>query len=77
MRNYPAEYYATEKNPISLVGYTASLVLMTAGIAQLVVAGVALAKGDATKFDLVLGPGVVVCGGVAAYGYLKDAGVVY
>lgn len=77
MKNYPAEYYATEKNPVNLVGYTAALVLMAAGAAQIAIASMAVLRGDTTKFDLILGPGVIVCGGVAAYGYLKEAGVVY
>lgn len=85
MKNYPAEYYAVEKNPVNLVGYTAALVLMAAGAAQIAMISMAILRGDEslkvlrnrTKFDLVLGPGVIVCGGVAAYGYLKEAGVVY
>ena len=77
MENYPAKFYATEKDPVNIVGYTAALGLMAAGAVQIVMAGASLLKGDATKFDMVLGPGVIVCGGVAAYGYLKEAGVIY
>lgn len=77
MENYPAKFYATEKDPINLVGYTAALGLMAAGAIQIVMAGASAVKGDLTKFDMVLGPGVFVCGGIAAYGYLKESGVIY
>lgn len=77
MTNYPAKFYATEKDPVNIVGYTAALGLMLAGSVQIVMAGVSAVRGDLTKFDMVLGPGVLVCGGVAAYGYLKEAGVIY
>ena len=77
MENYPVKFYETEKDPTKIVGYTAALGLMAAGAIQIVMAGVSAVKGDATKFDMVLGPGVFVCGGLAAYAYLKDSGVIY
>ena len=57
-KNYPVKFYETEKDPTKIVGYTAALGLMAAGAIQIVMAGVSAVKGDATKFDMVLGPGV-------------------
>ena len=70
---------------MNLVGYTAALVLMAAGAVQIATISMAILRGDESlkvlrnriNFDLLLGSGVIVCGGAAAYGYLKEAGVVY
>lgn len=77
MKNYPAIFYKTEKKPIHLVGYTLALALMGVGILETAHSIPYIVKGQSNLTGMLLGPVVVVAGGVSAYAYLKEAKVVY
>ena len=75
MKNYPAEYYASEKSPIHLAGYTLALGMMAVGAVETIQS--VYAKMTNGNSNMILGPAVLVAGGATAYLYLKEAGVVY
>lgn len=75
MKNYPAEYYANEKSPLHLAGYTLSLGMMAVGALE-TIHGIYYKIKDGES-NMILGPAVLVAGGATAYLYLKEAGVVY
>jgi len=77
MKNYPAIFYKTEKKPIHLVGYTLALALMGVGLLETAHSIPYIVKGQSNLTGMLLGPVVVVAGGVSAYAYLKEAKVVY
>jgi len=73
----PKKYYATEKKPIHLIGYTLSLGLMGIGALETVHALPYVIRKQSNLVGLTLGPIVIACGAVAATMYLKEAGVDY
>tara|TARA_B110001452_G_scaffold265439_1_gene270100 strand:+ start:6652 stop:6897 length:246 start_codon:yes stop_codon:yes gene_type:complete len=73
----PKKYYATEKKLIHKIGYTLALGLMTVGVLETAHSIPYIIKGESNLTGMVLGPVVVACGGVAAFAYLKEAGVDY
>jgi hypothetical protein len=77
MKNYPAIFYKTEKKPIHLIGYTVALALMGVGLLETAHSIPYIVKGESNLTGMLLGPVVVVAGGVSAYAYLKEAKVVY
>ena len=77
MKNYPAIFYKTEKKPIHLIGYTVALALMGVGLLETAHSIPYIVKGQSNLTGMLLGPVVVVAGGVSAYAYLKEAKVVY
>jgi len=77
MKNYPAIFYKTEKKPIHLVGYTLALALMGVGLLETAHSIPYIVKGESNLTGMLLGPVVIVAGGVSAYAYLKEAKVVY
>ena len=75
MKNYPKEFYATEKKPLHIAGYTLALGLMAIGVAE-------TGHGLYYQFmseggNLWLGPLTLVAAGITAWVYLKEAKVVY
>jgi hypothetical protein len=77
MKNYPKEFYAKEKKPIHVIGYTVALGMMGIGAAETVHSLPYIVKGESNLIGIVLGPIGIVAGGVVAFAYLKKAGVVY
>ena len=77
MKNYPAIFYKTEKKPIHLVGYTLALALMGVGLLETAHSIPYIVKGESNLTGMLLGPVVILAGGVSAYAYLKEAKVVY
>jgi len=77
MKNYPAIFYKTEKKPIHLIGYTVALALMGVGVLETIHSIPYIVKGESNLTGMLLGPVVIVAGGVSAYAYLKEAKVVY
>ncbi len=73
----PKKYYATEKKMIHRVGYTLALGLMAVGVLETAHSIPYIVKGESNLTGMTLGPIVVACGGVAAFAYLKEAGVDY
>ena len=73
----PKKYYATEKKLIHKIGYTLALGLMTVGVLETAHSIPYIIKGESNLTGMTLGPIVVACGGVAAFAYLKEAGVDY
>lgn len=77
MKNYPKEFYAKEKKPIHIIGYTVALGMMGIGAAETIHSLPYIVKGESNLIGIVLGPIGIVAGGVVAFAYLKQAGVVY
>jgi hypothetical protein len=77
MKNYPKLFYAKEKKPLHIIGYTLSLSLMLIGALETLHSIPYIVKGESNLVGMTIGPVVIVCGGVAATMYLKEAGVVY
>ena len=73
----PKKYYATEKKLIHKIGYTLALGLMTVGVLETAHSIPYIIKGESNLTGMTLCPIVVACGGVAAFAYLKEAGVDY
>ena len=73
MKNYPAIFYKTEKKPIHLIGYTVALALMGVGVLETIHSIPYIVKGQSNLTGMLLGPVVIVAGGVSAYAYLKEA----
>ena len=74
----PKKYYATEKKMIHKVGYTIALAMMGIGVLETLHSIPYIVKGQSNhRRCMTLGPIVVACGGVAAFAYLKEAGVDY
>jgi hypothetical protein len=73
----PKKYYTTEKKMIHKVGYTLALGLMGIGVLETLHSIPYIVKGESNLTGMTLGPIVVACGGVAAFAYLKEAGVDY
>jgi len=77
MKNYPKEFYAKEKKPLHIIGYTLSLSLLLIGALETLHSLPYIVKGESNLVGMTIGPVVIACGGVAATMYLKEAGVVY
>tara|TARA_R110002096_G_scaffold42429_1_gene114457 strand:- start:1029 stop:1262 length:234 start_codon:yes stop_codon:yes gene_type:complete len=77
MRNYPKEYYAKEDKLIHKAGYTMSLLLMGVGLLESAHSLPYIIKGESKFSSMILGPVVIISGGIAAYSYLKDAEIIY
>ena len=73
----PKKYYATEKKMIHKVGYTISLALALIGVLETLHSIPYIVKGESNLVGVTIGPVVSICGGVAAFAYLKEAGVDY
>jgi hypothetical protein len=73
----PKQYYATEKKMLHKVGYTIALAMMGIGVLETLHSIPYIVKGQSNIVGMALGPVVVACGGVAAFAYLKEAGVDY
>ena len=77
MKNYPKEFYAKEKKPIHSIGYTVALGMMGMGVAETIHSLPYTIKGESDFVGIILGPLGIVAGGIVAFAYLKEAGVVY
>ena len=77
MKNYPKEFYAKEKKPIHIIGYTVALGMMGMGVAETIHSLPYTIKGESDFIGIILGPLGIVAGGLVAFAYLKEAGVVY
>jgi len=77
MKNYPKMYYAKEKKPIHIAGYTLALGMMLVGGLETLHSIPYIVKGESNWVGMILGPSGIVLGGVMAGLYLKEAGVVY
>lgn len=77
MQNYPAEFYRKEKKMIHKVGYTISLAMMGIGVLETLHSLPYIVKGESSPIGIALGPVVIACGSIAAYGYLREAKVIY
>jgi hypothetical protein len=77
MKNYPKEFYAKEKKPIHIIGYTVALGMIGVGFAETIHSLPYIAKGESTTTGILLGPIGILAGGAVAFAYLKQAGVVY
>lgn len=77
MKNYPKMFYATEKKPIHIIGYTLALGMMVVGAAETVHSIPYIVKGESNRVGMILGPAGIIAGGVVAGLYLKEAGVMY
>ena len=54
MKNYPKEFYAKEKKPIHIIGYTVALGMMGVGFAETVHSLPYIVKGESTTSSLCL-----------------------
>jgi len=77
MKNYPKEFYAKEKKPIHIIGYTVALGMIGVGFAETIHSLPYTSKGESTTTGILLGPIGILAGGAVAFAYLKQAGVVY
>jgi len=75
--NVVKEYYATEKKMIHKIGYTLALGLMAIGVVETAHSIPYIIKGESSPIGIAIGPVVVACGSIAAFAYLKEAGVDY
>jgi len=75
--NVVKEYYATEKKMIHKIGYTLALGLMAIGVVETAHSIPYIIKGESSPIGMAIGPVVVACGSIAAFAYLKEAGVDY
>jgi hypothetical protein len=75
--NVVKEYYATEKKMIHKIGYTIALGLMAIGVVETAHSIPYIIKGESSPICIAIGPVVVACGSIAAFAYLKEAGVDY
>jgi hypothetical protein len=75
--NVVKEYYATEKKMIHKIGYTIALGLMAIGVVETAHSIPYIVKGESSPIGIAIGPVVVACGSIAAFAYLKEAGVDY
>jgi|TARA_R110001632_G_scaffold22529_2_gene64662 hypothetical protein len=75
--NVVKEYYATEKKMIHKIGYTIALGLMAIGVVETAHSIPYIIKGESSPIGIAIGPVVVACGSIAAFAYLKEAGVDY
>ena len=77
MKNYPKMYYAKEKKPLHLVGYTLALGLMATGVLETLHSIPYILKGESSPIGMTLGPATVILSGLIAGGYLMEAKVIY
>lgn len=77
MKNYPKEFYAKEKKPLHIVGYTLALGLMAVGVLETLHSIPYILKGESNAIGMTLGPATVVLSGLIAGGYLMEAKVIY
>jgi len=71
----PKEYYATEKKPIHIIGYSAALALALIGVVETIHTIPYIVKGEANLNNTLLGPVAVGAGLISASMYLKQAGI--
>jgi hypothetical protein len=77
MKNYPKLFYEQEQKPIHKIGYTLALAIIGVGLLETAHSIPYIIKGESDLTGITLGPIAIVGGGVIAYSYLKEAGVVY
>ena len=77
MKNYPKEFYAKEKKPLHIIGYTLSLSLLLIGALETLHSIPYILKGESSPIGMTLGPATVVLSGLIAGGYLMEAKVIY
>ena len=77
MKNYPKLFYEKETNPLHKIGPTLALATMGIGIVETAHTIPSFVKGQSTLTGMALGPIAIAAGGLIAYSYLKEAGVVY
>ena len=75
MKNYPAEFYATETKLIHKVGYTLALALMGVGAYETIHSLPYIYRGESSAIGATLGPATIFLSGLIAGGYLMEAGV--
>ena len=61
MKNYPAEFYATETKLIHKVGYTLALALMGVGALETLHSIPYILRGESSPIGATLGPATVSC----------------
>ena len=71
----PKEYYATEKKPIHIIGYSAALALALIGALETIHSVPYIIRGESNLNNALLGPIAVGAGLVSASMYLKEAGI--
>jgi hypothetical protein len=71
----PKEYYATEKKPIHIIGYSAALALALIGVVETIHSVPYIVKGETNLNSTLLGPVAVGAGLFSASMYLKQAGI--
>ena len=71
----PKEYYATEKKPIHIIGYSAALTLALTGALETLYSIPYIVRGESNLNKALLGPVAVGAGLVCASMYLKQAGI--
>lgn len=76
MKNYPAEFYATETKLIHKVGYTLALALMGVGAFETLHSIPYILRGESSPIGATLGPATIFLSGFIAGGYLMEAGVI-
>tara|TARA_R110002020_G_scaffold161643_4_gene346934 strand:- start:1199 stop:1438 length:240 start_codon:yes stop_codon:yes gene_type:complete len=74
MLSLPTKYYAEEKNPLHLAGYTLALGMMVVGLLETIEGGYYYLKDG--ESNMLLGPLGVIAGGYMAYSYLGEAKIV-
>ena len=62
---------------IHKIGYTIALGLMAIGVVETAHSIPYIIKGESSPIGIAIGPVVVACGSIAAFAYLKEAGVDY
>jgi hypothetical protein len=70
----PKKYYAKEKNPLHLAGYTVAIGMMGVGVLE-TIEGIYYFVRQGSS-NMILGPLGVVAGGYMAYLYLREANLV-
>lgn len=77
MKNYPKLFYEKETKQIHKVGYTIALALIGIGALETAHSIPYIVKGQSDFTGMTLGPIGMVAGGIVAWSYLKEAGVIY
>ena len=77
MKNYPKLFYENEKNPLHKIGYTLALATVGIGLVETAHTIPYIVQGQSSLIGAALGPLAIGAGGLIAYSYLKEAGVVY
>ena len=71
MKKLSKEFYAKEKKPIHIIGYTVALGMMGIGVAETVHSLPYIVKGESNLVGIILGLLGIVAGGVVAFCLLE------